>query len=223
MSRKRIKKNPNTTCETCGKIFFKQPCYKKRSVQNFCSKTCQDNFTGGGASLPCKICGKEVYRGQSKIKRNSNFYCSKKCYGLSIKKTEISAKTILTYRSYTNWKKRILFGAECILCGTKEKLELHHIKTRRDFPKLVREKENVVPMCAPCHDIFHSKKSKGGELREHLNAILAHDNPQPSRSNVIRLVDRKVQRLTGEDITTNKPDTSAAPERDEIVRAYLKR
>lgn len=74
-------------------------------------------------------------------------------------------------------------------------------------------------MCEKCHDIFHSNSSKGEELRENLKAILAHGNPQPSRSNVISLVERKVHRLMGEDITTNKPDTRIAPERDEIVGA----
>lgn len=34
---------------------------------------------------------------------------------------------------------------------------------------------------------------KGGELREHLNTILVHDNPQPTRSNVMNIVGRKVQ------------------------------
>jgi len=151
-----------------------------------------------------------------------NFYCSDKCYRASVKKTPLNAKTILTYRSYQIWKSSILENAECILCGSIKKLELHHVLPRRDYPELVVEKENVVPMCEKCHDIFHSNKSKGEELRETLNAILAHGNPQPSRSNVIKLVGRKVQRLTGEDITANKPDTSIAPERDEIVRAYPK-
>lgn len=57
---------------------------------------------------------------------------------------------------------------------------------------------------------FHEKP---GEFRE----SPAKDNPEPSRVNGLR-VTRKVQRLTGEE-PTDKPDTSARPERDEIVRA----
>jgi len=181
-----------------------------------------DNITGGKMLVKCGVCGKEFYRCQFKLQRNDNFYCSAKCYQKTIKKTPTSAKTILTYRSYIKWKKRILKGAKCIFCGSSKKLELHHIKQRRDYPELVKSEENVIPICEKCHDVFHSKRSKGGELRETLNAILAHGNPQPSRSNVIDLVGRKVQRLMGEEITANKPNTSAARESDEIVRAYGK-
>lgn len=116
----------------------------------------------------------------------------------------------------------MLENAECILCGEKQNLELHHIESKILKPDRIKDESNVVPICAKCHDILHSKSSKGGELRENLNAILAHGNPQPSRSNVLIFVGRKVQRLTGEDAQANKPDTSAAPERDEIVRACPK-
>ena len=57
---------------------------------------------------------------------------------------------------------------------------------------------------------------KSGELLGNLNAT-AHGNQQPSPLNTMK-VGGKVQRLTGEDVT-DKPDTSAAPERDDIVRA----
>ena len=130
---------------------------------------------------------------------------------------------VLAHTSYRTWRTDILDGAVCILCDGNEKLELHHIESRKDNPDKIKDESNVCPMCALCHDVFHSNSSKGEELRENLNAILAHGNPQPSRSNVIDFVERKVQRLTGEDVTTNKPDTRIAPERDEIVRAYLKR
>ena len=56
---------------------------------------------------------------------------------------------------------------------------------------------------------------KAGELLGH---PLCKDNQQPSHLNVIELVEWKVQRLTGEDITANKPDTSTRPEREDIVR-----
>lgn len=65
---------------------------------------------------------------------------------------------------------------------------------------------------------------KEGELQESLNIILIHGNPQPSSSNCkIFIVDGKVQRPTGEDLQTNKPDTSALSERNEMVRASAER
>jgi len=215
-------RTPNVVCETCGEGFFKHPCHMKRTKQSFCSKECMDIFTGGGKLLRCEICGKEVWRRRSKIKRNAHTYCSNECYVKSFKKTEETAKNMLSNRSYRRWRAALLKGASCILCDTRNNLELHHIESRQDCPEKVRDESNVCPMCATCHDIFHSNSSKGEELRGTLNAILAHGNPQPSRSNVVDLVERKVQRLTGEETTTNKPDTRIAPERDDIVRAYGK-
>ena len=214
-------RTPNILCDNCGGAFFKHSCHIKRTKRHFCSKECMDNSTGGGEVFTCQ-CGVKVWRRRSKINRNKHFYCSDACYRRSIKKTPTNAKTILTYRSYRNWKNGILNNAKCVLCESKTKLELHHLNSRRDFPELVREESNVIPICSPCHDIFHSNSSKGEELRGTLNAILAYGNPQPSRSNVIDIVERKVQRLTGEDITADKPDTRIAPERDDIVRAYRK-
>jgi len=129
---------------------------------------------------------------------------------------------VLAHTSYRTWRSNLLKDAICVLCNSKDKLELHHIESRQINPDKIKDESNVIPMCALCHDVFHSNSSKGGELRETLKAILAHGNPQPSQPNVIDIVGWKVQRLTGEEITTDKPDTSAAPERDEIVRAYPK-
>jgi len=49
----------------------------------------------------------------------------------------------------------------------------------------------------------------GNGKREGSKNCLDMDNQQPSRENVLQLVSRKVQRLTGEDTQTNKPDTNA--------------
>lgn len=113
----------------------------------------------------------------------------------------------------------MLNGVHCILCESVNGLELHHVKSRREYPELVRDESNVVPMCFRCHDKFHSNSSKGRELRGTLNAILAHGNPQPSSQKVVPFVSEKVHRLMGEETTTNKPNTSAAHESDEIVGA----
>jgi len=61
-------------------------------------------------------------------------------------------------------------------------------------------------LCHKCHRELHF--GKRGELLETPTAS-GEDNQQPSRSNVVSIVDRKVQRLTGEDTQTNNPDTSA--------------
>jgi len=120
----------------------------------------------------------------------------------------------------------------CSICGNDQKRDVHHIKTRKEHPELVFEINNLITVCRSCHSTIKGKEKKwedyftrivckGGELRGNLNAK-AHDNPQPSQENVIDLVSWKVHRLTVEDSQSNKTDTSAAPERDEIVGAYGK-
>jgi len=62
---------------------------------------------------------------------------------------------------------------------------------------------------------------KAGELLGYPNSV-AEDNQQPSHSNIANIVEWKVQRLMDEDAITNKSNTSARPEREDIVRACEK-
>lgn len=117
---------------------------------------------------------------------------------------------------------------QCKLCGSREKLEVHHIlslveirdkviaenpdiditdyEERVEMARLIAKEhvlENGITLCQSCHKAYHAEK------RDELSGKSpSGDNQQPSLSNVISLVDRKVQRPTGEDTQTNKPDTS---------------
>jgi hypothetical protein len=77
------------------------------------------------------------------------------------------------------------------------------------------ELDDGITLCARCHYELHNQNR--GELLENRNAS-GDGNQQPSRSNVVSIVDRKVQRLTGEDTQTNKPDTSA-PDSDTLTES----
>lgn len=84
----------------------------------------------------------------------------------------------------------------------------------------VHELNFGVTLCVSCHKKIHCETR--GELLENPTAE-RRDNQQPSRLNVIDFVSRKVQRLTGEDTQTNKPDTSAPliyKDDDDIVCSY---
>lgn len=70
-------------------------------------------------------------------------------------------------------------------------------------------------LCRACHRSIHF--AKRGELRGTLTTT-GEGNPQPSRSNVLNFVERKVQRLTGEDAQSDKPDTSAPHLQTEMMR-----
>lgn len=131
------------------------------------------------------------------------------------------------------WRKAVIKrdGYECHLCGSNRRLHVHHIRPYtviRDFiikmypylstsnaedkeilAQLIADEhylEDGITLCYDCHRKIHAEKR--GELLENRNAS-GDGNQQPSQSNVVSIVDWKVQRLTGEDTQTNKPDTSA--------------
>ena len=189
-------KTPNTFCGFCGNKIFKWNYQLKSHPIHFCNNICK------GKWMSQNIIGETSYNWNGGSWNNK--------------------VQTLAHTSYRTWRKNLLKDAQCIICSSKEKLELHHIQSKITSPELLKSESNVCPICSKCHDSLHSKSSKGGELRETLSAILAYDNPQPNLSNVLIFVGRKVHRLIGEDNTTNKPDTSAAPERDEIVGAIEK-
>ena len=220
------------SCENCGDEIIRTPRHIARSKSHHCSVSCKQQSLTFKAI--CSFCGEELTRHKYRAGRK-NYFCDVKCKGkwMSENKKGENGQNwrggtwnnrvqVIAHSSYRTWRAKILDGAVCILCGTDEELELHHIISKIVRPDLVKSEENVVPICAPEHDKLHSNSRKGGELRGHLNDILSHGNPQPSRSNVLDYVGRKVQRLTGEDAQSDKPDTSAAPERDDIVRACPK-
>ncbi len=235
-------KMPNTKCEYCGNEFWRNKAELERNISRckhvFCSRKCFGKWNKENVySKPntvCDYCKKEFHRATSIKKPYKLHFCSNKCQGKWWSTNLVGDKCSnwqggktaqrkyeLQSTAYRNWRKNLLSNAECIFCNTKETLELHHIEARSVNPNRIRDAKNVISICAKCHDIFHSINSKGSELRERLNTIV-YDNPQPIQLNVNINVNWKVQRLTGEDTQTNKPDTSAATERYDIVRACLK-
>jgi len=193
----------------------------------------------------CSYCQKPITRFPS-TSSNRNFCCHE-CYyswmvGNTTGENSINWKGGITAISSNNLKtpefralKEIVLQRFpfCVMCGDDNYRHVHHIKTRREFPELAFEETNLITLCRSCHSRIKGKEKaweayltrivcKGEELRENLKAGSAHGNPQASLSNVISLVDRKLQRLTVEDTQANKTDTRIAPERDEIVRACSK-
>lgn len=137
------------------------------------------------------------------------------------------------------WRNAIyqLFDYTCQMCGAKcgngERviLNAHHIKTWAEYPELRWDISNGVCLCCTCHD---QTKGREREFESFFTALIenrvnsgeaqtddAVGNPEPSLPNGIE-VGRKVQRLTGEE-PTDKPDTSARHESDDIVCSAQRR
>lgn len=104
-------------------------------------------------------------------------------------------------KSYAKIQKEVIkHHPEYDLSKFKDRIEIAQIITK------AHRLEDGITLCVPCHKKRHFEKR--GELRGTLTAT-GEGNPQPSRSNVLNFVDRKAQRLIGEDGQSNKPDTSA--------------
>lgn len=220
-------KEPNAQCSYCGRGFFRYPAELRRYKRVFCSNPCQGKWNKENLynkpNTICAYCGKVFHKTPSRKRGYSLHFCNNTCQGKYWAKhftgentsnwqggkTELRINEIQR-SSYRTWRKHLLKNVECILCGSKRALELHHIELRSENPLRIRDESNVVPMCEECHDLFHSNSRKGGELRESLKTILGYGNSQPSLRNE-----------EGSETNANC-DTSTAPERDDIVRATEK-
>lgn len=141
---------------------------------------------------------------------------------------------VIRGRLYTAWTKYVFQrdAYTCRLCGeVGGKMVVHHVRTFAEirdavikehpeldigkyedldrFADLVIDSHKLsdgVTLCRSCHQVHHLEN--GVNCGDILTGG-AEDNPQPSRLNVLDFVGRKVQRLTGEDAQSDKPDTSA--------------
>ena len=64
-------------------------------------------------------------------------------------------------------KAMIRDGHRCRQCGAKKKLVGHHIKTRKEFPELRYDINNIITLCKDCERTLHSMQEIFGELLIH--------------------------------------------------------
>lgn len=85
----------------------------------------------------------------------------------ALRKPFANAKRTADY-SNPQWRKLkagLLKDSYCSYCGSKENLQVHHIKPVREYPELFLEKDNCLVLCASCHAIetakeIHSRKRR---------------------------------------------------------------
>lgn len=49
---------------------------------------------------------------------------------------------------------------ECVMCGKRQNLQLHHIKYRSERKDLINTPSNCVMLCIMCHSEAHKNKRK---------------------------------------------------------------
>lgn len=56
-------------------------------------------------------------------------------------------------KEYKEFRKQILKrdNYTCQSCGSKYRLQVHHIKSRKEFPELIMDKDNCITLCISCH------------------------------------------------------------------------
>ena len=55
---------------------------------------------------------------------------------------------------YKNWRQNVY---KRVKCGSKEKLNAHHIKSWKNYPELRYDLNNGVTLCEKCHIAWHKK------------------------------------------------------------------
>lgn len=116
------------TCIHCGKAFYRRP-YAAESL--FCSRKC-------AATLQALVTGGPNYiDGRSPLDHNMR-----------------------RYAAYLEWRTAVLErdNYTCQKCGTKEKVQAHHIKSYNDYPDLRFVVSNGQTLCLSCHRKTFSKK-----------------------------------------------------------------
>lgn len=149
-------------CEVCGKKITKN----KNDKNRFCSRKCYDSFHNiKNKERECPTCHK-IFTAKS----SEDKYCSWECYNKDRhmpKKEEHwnwkdGVSLINDNRDsfeYKTWRKAVYKkdNYKCVKCGSKKKLNAHHIKSWKDYPALRYEVENGITLCEECHIQYHKE------------------------------------------------------------------
>lgn len=102
-------------------------------------------FTLSNSKYQCKICALESISGENN-------------YRWSRKTRRIGIDTERNHYLYIKWRKKVLEhdNYECSICESKEKLEVHHIRSYMSNPELRLKEYNGITLCKKCHCRFHS-------------------------------------------------------------------
>ncbi len=118
------------------------------------------NWQGDKLIRTCKNC-KNSYR---KTRDRAKIFCSRKCLNeYQIEENHPCWKGGHPRRRggrYTIWSRSVIARDKktCLKCGSKRKLNAHHVKPWKSFPNLRFEISNGLTLCVKCHREVHSKK-----------------------------------------------------------------
>jgi len=141
---KSVERNPSRLKRNKGKVYCSKECWKKDTVKEECV---------------CGTCGKTFKEYPSRIKDGRGKYCTKEC--ANVAKIHPEREQNDRDRDSTEnkvWRLTILQrdNFTCKKCGTKKKLQVHHILGFSKYPELRFDFNNGITLCKKCHVKFHS-------------------------------------------------------------------
>jgi hypothetical protein len=140
-------------CPVCGKQFIT----RTDQPHNTCSGACRGKLKRNRVDITCAWCGKLAEKKKSKLRSKSGIYfCSRKCKDEAQKLGGIQAIMPPHFGTGTGEYRKLFAENElyCRRCGYKEftcGVDVHHIDENRKN----MDKDNLVPLCAPCHRALH--------------------------------------------------------------------
>jgi len=171
----KIKRN----CDLCGKEYERIPS----DIGKYCSYKCSNNAperveirkmaalnTKNGKELKCLQCGTIFYVPKC---RQLQKYCSDECRTLASRKPEeLKTNKVRLKEWRLNILKRDNYQCVECRCNRKRLLEVHHIKSQKEYPRLIYDLENGQTLCVYCHIKKHKNLSIKFMLSSlHLNGL----------------------------------------------------
>lgn len=149
-------------CEICSKKFSSN---QPKNANKFCSRECYNKFHNIKNKIRiCPVCGKKFTARTSEDK-----YCSQECHlknlhsiykgpnhwnwqgGISKENDNRDSN------DYKQWRNNVYKrdNYKCIKCGSKNKLNAHHILSWSHYPELRYNIDNGITLCEQCHIKIH--------------------------------------------------------------------
>ena len=112
-----------------------------------------------GLNIECLNCGKEFY--VPKCRLNSTKYCSIYCFYQYKREHVDRNQDWRDYPEYDEWRKLVYKrdGWKCMICGSKEKINAHHIFEAINFEELRFDVNNGITICEKHHIKLHKYTS----------------------------------------------------------------
>lgn len=156
------KEVPKCNCIICGKEFKGD----KYNANKYCSRECYlKDHRIKNKERCCPVCKKSFL-----AKTSEDIYCSWECYNKDrhppkgpdhwnwkggISKEHDNRDSA----DYKKWRKEVYEKDvyKCVFCGSKEKINAHHIYSWHYYPEKRYDINNGITVCEKCHIKIHKK------------------------------------------------------------------